>query len=54
MWPAWVCFSVMATANHFWLDCLAGAFVAVIAGLAVHRRKAVSLLRRVRPAASPA
>src|SRR4051812_43802350 len=21
LWPAWVAFSVMATANHYWLDC---------------------------------
>ncbi len=37
LWPAWVCFSVMATANHFWLDCLAGGFVALVAGAIVHR-----------------
>ena len=24
LWPAWVWFAVMATGNHFWLDCLAG------------------------------
>ena len=24
VWPAWVWFAVMATGNHFWLDCLAG------------------------------
>ena len=24
IWPAWVWFAVMATGNHFWLDCLAG------------------------------
>ena len=23
-WPAWVWFAVMATGNHFWLDCIAG------------------------------
>src|SRR5256885_13269155 len=27
LWPAWVWFSVMATANHFWLDVLAGIAV---------------------------
>ncbi len=37
LWPAWVCFSVMATANHFWLDCLAGAIVALLAGAIVYR-----------------
>jgi PAP2 superfamily len=30
-WPAWVWFAVMATGNHFWLDCIAGMFVALIA-----------------------
>jgi len=29
-WPAWVWFCVLATANHFWLDVLAGIVVAVI------------------------
>src|ERR671925_928634 len=31
LWPAWVWFSVMATGNHFWLDVLAGVFVALVA-----------------------
>jgi PAP2 superfamily len=30
-WPAWVWFAVMATGNHFWLDCLAGVGVALLA-----------------------
>jgi PAP2 superfamily len=30
-WPAWVWFAVMATGNHFWLDCLAGVGVALMA-----------------------
>src|SRR6476469_4323195 len=29
-WPAWVWFVVMATGNHFWLDCMAGIGVALI------------------------
>jgi membrane-associated phospholipid phosphatase len=29
-WPVWVWFCVLATANHFWLDVLAGIVVAVI------------------------
>jgi len=37
LWPAWVCFALMATGNHFWLDCVAGAVVAFGAGLLVHR-----------------
>ena len=31
LWPAWVWFSVMATANHFWLDVVAGIAVAALA-----------------------
>ena len=30
-WPLWVWFSVMATANHFWLDIAAGLLVAALA-----------------------
>jgi membrane-associated phospholipid phosphatase len=37
-WPAWVWFSVMATANHFWLDVVAGIAVAIVAGGIVYRR----------------
>jgi membrane-associated phospholipid phosphatase len=39
-WPAWVWLAVMATANHFWLDIVAGVFVAAVAYV---------LLTRVRP-----
>jgi hypothetical protein len=35
-WPAWVWFCVMATGNHFWLDCMAGIVVALIAMAAVY------------------
>jgi hypothetical protein len=38
LWPAWVWFSVMATANHFWLDVVAGVGVALLALAIVHRR----------------
>ena len=31
LWPSWVWFSVMATGNHFWLDIVAGAGVALVA-----------------------
>jgi membrane-associated phospholipid phosphatase len=34
-WPAWVAFCVMATGNHFWLDIVAGAAVALVAAAAV-------------------
>jgi len=47
LWPAWVWFSVMATGNHFWLDCAAGIVVAALSALAVHRRA----LLRTAPAA---
>ncbi len=30
VWPAWVWFAVMATGNHFWLDCIAGIGVAIL------------------------
>ena len=31
LWPAWVWFTVMATANHWWLDIAAGVLVAAVA-----------------------
>ena len=45
LWPVWVWFSVMATANHFWLDVVAGVAVAVGALAAVHRRRLVRILQ---------
>ena len=36
-WPAWVWFAVMATGNHFWLDCVAGSIVALVALAIVYR-----------------
>ncbi len=36
-WPAWVWFAVMATGNHFWLDCVAGVGVALVAMGIVYR-----------------
>ncbi len=30
LWPAWVCFSLIATANHFWLDIAAGLALAAV------------------------
>jgi membrane-associated phospholipid phosphatase len=50
LWPAWVSFSVMATANHFWLDCLGGAVVALLAAAIVYRERI--LRRRHEPAAA--
>jgi hypothetical protein len=37
VWPAWVWFAVMATGNHFWLDCIAGIGVALVAMAIVYR-----------------
>jgi hypothetical protein len=44
VWPAWVWFAVMASGNHFWLDCVAGAGVAMIAMSAVYRRDVFRVL----------
>jgi PAP2 superfamily protein len=35
LWPVWVWFCVMATANHFWLDIVGGVFVAIVSLTAV-------------------
>jgi PAP2 superfamily len=43
LWPAWVWFAVMATGNHFWLDCLAGVGVAILAMTAIYNGR----IRRV-------
>ena len=39
VWPAWVCFAVMGTGNHFWLDCAAGFLLAILTGLILFRRR---------------
>ena len=44
IWPAWVWFAVMATGNHFWLDCIAGVGVALIAMAIVYRRDLVRIV----------
>ena len=44
IWPAWVWFAVMATGNHFWLDCLAGFALAVLALAVVYGPPARRLL----------
>jgi membrane-associated phospholipid phosphatase len=38
-WPAWVCFAVMGTGNHYWLDCAAGFAIALVAALVLFRRR---------------
>jgi membrane-associated phospholipid phosphatase len=30
LWPLWVCFSLLATANHYWLDIAAGVALAAV------------------------
>jgi len=45
LWPAWVWFSVMATANHFWLDVVAGIGVATLAAAILNGPR---ILRAVR------
>jgi hypothetical protein len=45
LWPAWVWFAVMATANHFWLDVVAGI---AVAGVAAAILNAPRILRAVR------
>jgi len=37
VWPAWVWFAVMATGNHFWLDCLAGMLLALFSMTIVYK-----------------
>jgi membrane-associated phospholipid phosphatase len=51
LWPAWVWFCVMATANHFWLDVLAGIAVALVAMAVVS--KLTSKLTRTRAPEPP-
>jgi len=38
-WPAWVCFAVMGTGNHYWLDCVAGFAIAMLTALLLFRRR---------------
>ena len=44
IWPLWVWFAVMATGNHFWLDCAAGALVAIVSMAIVYRGRFPGLL----------
>jgi membrane-associated phospholipid phosphatase len=46
VWPAWVWFSLMATANHFLLDILAGLLVAAITAAPFYGRTVTRRLRR--------
>jgi vacuolar-type H+-ATPase subunit I/STV1 len=47
LWPSWVWFSVMATANHFWLDIAAGIGLAAISISVVTALEGTSPLRRL-------
>jgi membrane-associated phospholipid phosphatase len=49
LWPAWVWFCVLATANHFWLDVVAGIGVGVLSLVIVS--KVPLLAGRERPTA---
>jgi membrane-associated phospholipid phosphatase len=42
-WPAWVCFAVMGTGNHYWLDCVVGFLIALLVAALLFRGR----LRRV-------
>ncbi len=55
IWPAWVWFAVIATGNHFWLDCIAGMLVAMLSMGVVYERVPVVgyLHRRLRVRAAP-
>jgi membrane-associated phospholipid phosphatase len=44
-WPAWVCFAVIGTGNHFWLDCAVGFAIAVLTGWALLRGRFRPLVR---------
>jgi PAP2 superfamily protein len=52
LWPGWVWFCVMATANHYWLDVVGGIVVALMSSRLVHWHS--STRRRDEPSASTA
>jgi membrane-associated phospholipid phosphatase len=47
VWPLWVCFAVMATGNHFWLDVLAGIVLGSVAMYVVYRLPVRRLIARL-------
>jgi hypothetical protein len=47
LWPLWVWFCVMATANHFWLDVVGGVAVALIAFALLHSRRVLRLVPKL-------
>jgi PAP2 superfamily len=48
VWPLWVWFCVMATANHFWLDVVAGVAVALLALALLHSHRFLRLLPKLK------
>ena len=52
LWPAWVWFCVLATANHFWLDVVAGIAVAAVALVLVRQVPLLGGRRRTEPIAN--
>jgi membrane-associated phospholipid phosphatase len=54
LFPLWVWFSLLATANHFWLDVVAGVVLAVLgAGLAIRLTQALVALPTMEPGVRP-
>jgi membrane-associated phospholipid phosphatase len=47
LWPLWVWFTIMATANHFLLDVVAGVLVALVALAIVYREQSRSLIAKL-------
>jgi len=47
VWPLWVWFCVMATANHFWLDIVAGVAVALLAFALLQSRRLLRLVPKL-------
>jgi membrane-associated phospholipid phosphatase len=47
LWPAWVAFAVMATGNHFWLDVVAGSFLAACTLAFVYRLRVRVVIARL-------
>ena len=47
LWPLWVWFCVMATANHFWLDVVAGVAVALLAFALLQSRRFLRLVPKL-------
>ena len=47
LWPLWVWFCVMATANHFWLDVVGGVVVALLALVLLQSHRFLRLFPRL-------